>query len=436
MGLLDNITKTAQGLTQNIIGSIKSDATNSQKEEEMVTLQDGTKMAKKDIPYGEIYINEKGQTVRKLMKQPVAIESKQQMQQWLHQLSPYASPAISIALENQLQVLDNVFSASLAGMTIDNMLFSLQKALQYTYTEDEKNNLRDNFCMMIQNFVFINEAKILYTSEQNRLEAANLLGQAGAKMMVCAVNIGMEVVKNAQVRSVAKEGKAAANTIAKKITTSDIPPITKNPFEGEDAEKMLGELAKSLAKKKILEEKKMEFDKMMMNLFPMFDRYSEMIGPSVLVTGLLERYVFKLVEQFEVKKYTGILSRIKDFRPPKRFLKKTPPTDYEYARALEIEISAEAKAAANALKLEREELEEYRSELKKITFNPLKGSRRAELNAKISEQERVVKQQRDTAEIAENTRYKLEQILLPVKTDVEEYRKRLMRVVEKYDIIK
>lgn len=159
-----------------------------------------------------------------------------------------------------------------------------------------------------------------------------------------------------------------------------------------------------------------------------------MIGPSVLVTGLLERYCNRITEKYEIKKYTGVLSRIKSFQPPKKFLSKTPPTDYDYARALEIELNAEAEAAKKALQLERKELEELQEELKGIALNPFKGARRDELKQKISEQERVVKTQRDIAESAETTRFKLEQILKPIKDDVAAYHADLMRVVNKYDI--
>lgn len=433
MGFLDDIVKAGK----DVLG-IESKASQPEPKKNIVTLLDGSKVNEKDIPFGEIYVNSEGKKVRKLIKQPVAIESKQEMERWLRQLAPSASPAIAIALENQMQVLNNVFSASLAGMAIDNMLFGLQKALNCARNEEEKANLRDDFCMMIQNFVFINEAKLLYASEQNRLEAAQLLGQAGCKMMQCAVNIGMEVIKTAQMSTVAgtveQGGKAAAAELAKKITTSDTPPVAKNPFEGEEAEKMLGDLAKSLAKKKILEEKAQEFDKMMTNLFPMFDRYYDMIGPSVLVCGMLERYCDKLVEKYEVKLYTGVLSRIKSFQPPKKFLTKAPPTDYDYIRALEIELNAESLAAKKAIEQNREELEEYKTELKKIALNPLKGSRRAELNDKIAAQEREIKQLRDTAEIAEANYYKLEQILKPIKDDVNKYKKTLMAIANKYDI--
>lgn len=436
MGLFDEIKKTGTTVAQNIFGS-SSDG-NEKKKDALVTTLDGRKVHFNDISYGEIFINEENKQVRKLIKQPVAIENKGQMQQWLRQLDTVAPPAISVALQSQMETLNTVFSASLAGMAIDNMLFSLQKALQLTNNEQQRTNLRDNFCMMIQNFVFVNEAKLLYASEENRMEAAQLLGQAGAKLMACAVNMGMECIKTVQMATAAgaaeSGGKAAAQTLAKKITTSDIPPAVKNPFEGEECEKMLGELAKSLAKKKILEEKQAEFEKMMLNLFPMFDRYYDMIGPSVLVTGLLERYCNRITEKYEIKKYTGVLSRIKSFQPPKKFLSKTPPTDYDYARALEIELNAEAEAAKKALQLERKELEELQEELKGIALNPFKGARRDELKQKISEQERVVKTQRDIAESAEITRFKLEQIFKPIKDDVAAYHADLMRVVNKYDI--
>ena len=58
------------------------------------------------------------------------------------------------------------------------------------------------------------------------------------------------------------------------------------------------------------------------------------------------------------------------------------------------------------------------------------------MKKRISEQERAIKMQRDTAEIAETTRYKLEQILQPIKDEVASFRAGLMRVVDKYDVNK
>ena len=420
MGILDNIAN----IGKSVIEQIQNPEEKKGSLTGMVLLEDGSKVNKKDLPYGSVYINEEGQNVCKLIKQPVAIENNAQMQQWLGQLETVAPPAISVALRCQMETLNAVFNASLAGMAIDNMLFGLQKSLQLTSDEAQRTNLRDNFCMMIQNFVFINEAKLLYASEENRMEAAQLLGQAGAKMMSCAVNMGMECIRTVQMGAVvltaAMEGKAPARIMAKKITTSDVPPVVR----------------KSLAKKKIYEEKQAEFDKMMNNLFPMFDRYYDIIGPSILVNGLLERYCNKITEKFEIRKYSGILSRITSFQPPRKFLAKTPPTDYDYVRALEIELNAEAVSAKKALQLKRNELEEYKSELKSIALNPFKSDRREELKQRISEQERAIKMQRDTAEIAETTRYKLEQILQPIKDEVASFRAGLMRVVDKYDVNK
>ena len=54
-------------------------------------------------------------------------------------------------------------------------------------------------------------------------------------------------------------------------------------------------------------------------------------------------------------------------------------------------------------------------------------------NVKI-EQEKEIKQLRDTSQIAETNHYKLEQILKPIKDDVTKYRETLMAIVNKYYI--
>lgn len=428
MGIFDNVIKAGASLFG---------ATDGTKDRgvRMVTTLDGQQVEFKDLPYGELFINEEGQKVRKLIKQPTVIENPQQMQTWLKQLDSVAPPAISVALQSQMETLNTVFSATLAGMAIDNMLFSLQKSLQVATDEEQRTALRDNFCMMIQNFVFVNEAKLLYATEESRMAAAQMMGQAGAKLMSCAVNMGMECIKAVQMATdayAAENGaKAASQTMTKKITTSDVPPATKNPFEGEEAEKFFGELAKSLAKKKILEEKQAEFDKMMVNLFPMFDRYYEMIGPSVLITGLLERYTDRIVEKFAIKRYTGVISRIKEYQPPRAFLSKAPTSDYEYVRALQIEMNADLAAAKKKWDRNIEELEEYKTALKKTSI--FKQDKRAEQEEKIKQQEKDVKWCRDEFENIETKCEKIKMIIEPVQKDVDEYRAQFQRIVNKYD---
>lgn len=478
MGLFDNIASIGKNAFESVVGK-KDNEEGKNKASNIVTLEDGTNANEKELPYGTIYINAEGKKVRKLMKQPISIESKEQMEKWLGALAPSASQGIGQLLQTQQEVLNNVFTASLGGMTIDNMLFSLQKALQCATSEQEVTIIRDNFCMMLQNFVFINEAKLEYAIDQNRMAAIDLLGQAGGKMMQCAVNIGMAVINTAAQggtqliassiqntinlnaattqTNIAQIAHGAASNIASKETAnklgmdavrnalsqtsaSPVPqvsaPIIRNPFEGEDSEKMFAELLKTMGKKKFYEEKRAEFDKMMHNLFPTLDRYFDLIGPSILICELLDRYSEKLVKEFEIIRYTGIISRIKDFRPPKKFLAKAPPTDYDYVRALEIETTATAKAAEKALKMEREELEEYKRELDNmgIVIRAEAKQRKAEIQAKIKAQEEEVKRQRDIMENATNVDYKLQQILAPIKADVDAYRAKLKAVVDKYDI--
>ena len=479
MGFLDNIANASKNALDNVIGQKSKGNDKKSSSTAIVTLEDGTKANKNDLPFGTVYINEQGQKVRKLMKQPVAIESKEAMEKWLNALAPAASQGIGALIQTQQEVLNNVFTASLGSMAIDNMLFAMQKALQYATTEQEVTIIRDNFCMMLQNFIFMNEAKLEYAIDQNRMAAIDLLGRAGDKMMQCAVNIGMSVINTAAQggvqliasniqnkinlntavtqTNIAHVAHDAASNIASKQTTnkfgmelvrnavsqttaSSVPqvstPIVRNPFEGEDSEKIFSELLKTLGKKKVYEEKRGEFDKMIHNLFQTLDRYYDMIGPSILICELLDRYSEKLVYEFEVKRYTGILSHIKDFRPPKKFLSKAPPTDYDYVRALEIETAATAKAAENALKMEREELAEYKRELEAlgIAIRAETKNRKFELQEKIRNQEDEVKRQRDIMENATNVDYKLQQILAPLKADVAAFRTKLKAVVDKYDI--
>lgn len=293
MGFLDNIANASKNALDNVIGLASKGNDKKSASTAIVTLEDGTKANKNELPFGSVYINEQGQKVRKLMKQPVAIESKEAMEKWLSALAPAVPQGIGELIRTQQEVLNNVFTSSLGSMAIDNMLFAMQKALQYATTEQEVTIIRDNFCMMLQNFIFMNEAKLEYAIDQNRMAAIDLLGRAGGKMMQCAVNIGMAVINTAAQggvqlvassvqnkinlnaaatqTNIAQIAHNAASNIASKqtankfgmdavrnavgqTTASSVPqvstPIVRNPFEGEDSEKLFSELLKTLGKKK------------------------------------------------------------------------------------------------------------------------------------------------------------------------------------------
>ena len=145
MDLFDKIVSGKASLTS-------KNSTPQKQSNTIVTLLDGRKVKKNDVPVGEIYINENGQKSQKLIKQPVCIETTSQMKGWLNQLAPFASPALTMAIDNQMQVLNNVFSASLAGMAIDNMLFSLQRSLQLSHNEQEKENIFMLLCRQSHTF--------------------------------------------------------------------------------------------------------------------------------------------------------------------------------------------------------------------------------------------------------------------------------------------
>ena len=92
MGLFDNIASIGKNAFESVVGK-KDNEEGKNKASNIVTLEDGTNANEKELPYGTIYINAEGKKVRKLMKQPIAIESKEQMDKWLGALAPSAQRA-------------------------------------------------------------------------------------------------------------------------------------------------------------------------------------------------------------------------------------------------------------------------------------------------------------------------------------------------------
>lgn len=384
----------------------------------MVIKENGTKCPLDQVSLGEIYTKEDGSKARKLMKMPDTVDSMAGMQSLLRQLAPATTPAMTLLLQNQLQVLESVNNASMTMMAMDNMVFSLSKAVQSTNNEEEKIILRDNFSMMIQSFLFFTEAKLMFAVESNRQEALNLLSDAGDILTKC-------------IAEAATAAATAAANSGKKIADKVVAPMVKNIFSSpSEGPSFLGKFLSFLGNKKIIEEKKQEFYKMISNMFPLFDQYSELIGPNILINGLLLRYANDLALKYETKKLATLGNRIDAFAPKKSLFQKREEMDVDFVRFVIADVESDAKAAKRAYENDQEELKEYKAELDSLGLFALR--RKEELKEKIAKQEKEVKQKRDLWEVQDMRKQKLDQLLAPINADVDALRRQYTTIANKY----
>ena len=226
--------------------------------------------------------------------QPLVIDSLTTMQTWLEGFEATAKPAALQTLQQQIQVLNFVQSPTMAGMAVDNMMTSLNRALKYAETEIEKDEIREAFTSMIQNFMFFTEARLRYAIESNREETAKLLSTAG------------ELLSNS-VKGVA--------SLAAEDRRATVGVVIKNIFAQPEVQKQFfSAVVKWIGNKTGLQKKEAEYNESLANLFDTLDMYASLIGPSILVHGMLKRYIPQVMDSYRQKKYKLISDRMSDLK--------------------------------------------------------------------------------------------------------------------------
>ena len=215
------------------------------------------------------------------------IDSVDTMSSWLETLRDVTSPAIRNVIQTQLSILSTVESPSLIGMTMDNMTECLKEALDRS-SEQEKIEVRKAYSRMLQNSVFIAEAKLRYAVDKNKEEAVQLLENAGT-MLTETISSIVEL---------------AAPGVNKGVVVKNIlhsPTIQNNLF---------GRLGSVFGNKKLLEEKQSEFNTTLNNIFVILDKYPEYYGKSITINGMVAKYKEQLLDAFVDSQIQPIVSNM------------------------------------------------------------------------------------------------------------------------------
>ena len=258
----------------------------------------GTKQSQKDTPTGDQH-EENGQLV---------ITSMNGLKNWLSGLETGSTPSAVQTLESQIQVLNMVSTPTMVGMAIDTMIDSLRKALKYAENEMEKDEIRDAYASMIQTYFFFSEAKLRYAIDKNQDEAAAMLGHAGDTL----ANSALAAAKVSALSLVNKEPKSEDEENDKNNRyRNPANVIVSNLFETLPTQtNFFSRLANWVNDKKKLEEKTKEYFKSIQSVFDTFDYYYGIIGPSVLIHGMLMKFRTVLVERYKEEQFDPIVKRI------------------------------------------------------------------------------------------------------------------------------
>lgn len=224
------------------------------------------------------------------------IDSIDSLSGYIQSLQPDASPSVMMALQSQLHVLKFVQSPTMTLMAVDNILVCLYKALKSADNNEEKTVLRETFCSLLQSFIFITEARLRYEIDSNREESVRLLADAGDMLMSSVSSTASLVVPIAA-------GIKMGNALPKMVNV-----LASNTEQNG----FLGRLIMAKGKKAQIEEKKQEFDKTLCYIFETLDNYSELIGPSIQLHGMLKRYADGLVERYTKEQYASVAKQINE----------------------------------------------------------------------------------------------------------------------------
>ena len=211
------------------------------------------------------------------------------MKTWLTNLGQDTTPALMQTLQMQLQVLKQLQSPSMTGMALDNMILYLSKAVNTAQNDTELANIREAFASMIQNYFFMQEANLRCAQLKDREEGAKLLTQAG------------EMLSDA----VTKTATALTGSTIDMATT-----VVRNIFEAEAVQKgYIKNLFAWIGDKKQLKAKEKEFNQTLEMLFDTCDRHAALLGPSILIKGMLSRYRKTILEYRENEKLQMYIDR-------------------------------------------------------------------------------------------------------------------------------
>ena len=211
------------------------------------------------------------------------------MKTWLTNLSQDTTPALMQTLQMQLQVLKQVQSPSMTGMALDNMMLCMSKAVNTATNDSELANIREAFASMIQNYFFMQEANLRCAQLKDREEGAKLLTQAG------------EMLSDA----VTKTATALTGSTIDMATT-----VVRNIFEAEAVQKgYIKNLFAWIGDKKQLKAKEKEFNQTLEMLFDTFDLHAALLGPSILIKGMLSRYRKAILEYHQNEKLQMYIDR-------------------------------------------------------------------------------------------------------------------------------
>ena len=378
------------------------------------------------------------------------IDTIDKLEEWIAVTQTEASKPAALVLQQQLQVLNYVQSPAMSGMVIDNIIVCLYKSLELAETDADKEAIRGSVASLLQSVLFMAEARLQYDVKKNKEEAVEMISSAGNLISdsVAAVASMLTPVPGAKTRVMV--------------------PVVKNILSSQAIQGgFFAHLLSAKKKQEIIDEKIKEHNTMLENLFATFDRYYDLIGPSIQIHGVLSRYIKQLTEQFRKTQYKEIESYTTQFtrqinsmmdevstslkaslgnsmyeRVAKGVIgavaaiananKKPETLDFNEIKHLSSTLHSRYDALEDKLNLVQKEIEAKEQGLKDAGI--FQRSLKSDLAKKIEQlKKEVSKIEKELIDLKEK-RQIVDNIIEPVSHKIEEYSANLSRIAERYAI--
>lgn len=215
--------------------------------------------------------------------------------QWLGLIRESASPAMTQVITTQMQMLEAIASPAMTGMFLDNMVSCLDKALAAS-EEGQKRQIRELYSQMIQNTVFVLEAKMSYAQDKAGKEAAHLIETAGSMM-------------ENTLTTIASMSIPASGVGAKAVKISNVLVEQGGPG-------VIQAVSSLFTSKREATKAKDDFLQVISDLFETLDKYHNLFGSSIIINGMLAKYKRLLVDKYTEDRMRPVTSRmtISDFQ--------------------------------------------------------------------------------------------------------------------------
>lgn len=379
----------------------------------------------------------------------LVIDSVDSLNSYLQKLQSEASPAITMALQSQLQMLKHVQSPTMTLMAIDNIMVCLYKGLKAAESAEAKEELREIFTSLLQSFIFVSEARLKYEIDSNREESIHLLSEAGDLLMHSVESAAMMVVP-----------VAAGATTMQKAVKKALPTMTNVLSTKSEQKTFLGRLIMVKGKKAVVEEKKRDFDKTLNFIFETLDRYAELVGPSIQLHGMLSRYAEGLAERYAIAQYTAVSKQISEkesslldafvetsemyfaggvknaiptlFNTLAQVIKTPQKMDYDSVANLKRMLTSELEN--NNIELAKIESDIVRIDEEKRGLSFFQKGRKDELEVKLTKLN-AAKERIMTAILDVQKRINIvSDIIDPANDDIKQYEMKLRGIVQKFEM--